>query len=75
MLTARKLVQSKLQDHREQPARDLARLRAEGRQDDAKRSFAGRIEELVTGHPNLETIGAALLRGRVAVLLARVQRL
>src|SRR5260370_1031455 len=31
--------------------------------------FAGRIEELVKGHPNLQTIGQALLRAR-AVLLA-----
>ena len=36
MLTARKLVQSKLLDARKQPARDFARLRAEGRQDDAE---------------------------------------
>jgi transposase len=32
-------------------------------------NFAGRIEELVEGHPNLQTIGQALLRVR-AVLLA-----
>src|SRR2546430_13544879 len=32
-------------------------------------NFARRIEELVKGHPNLQTIGQALLRAR-AVLLA-----
>ena len=73
MLTARKLVQTQAAGRREQPARDLARLWAEGWQDDADASFAGRIEELVKGHPNLKTIGegAAPGAGRSA---ARVQR-
>ena len=43
VLTARKLVQTKLSGCREQPARDPARLRAEGRQDDG--------QELCRTHP------------------------
>ena len=72
VLTARKLVQSKLPRRREQPARDFARLWAEGRQDHAERSFAGRIEELVAGtsEPADDRAGAAGGARRAA---ARVQ--
>jgi transposase len=63
VLTARKLVQSKLLDV-ENSLRGILRgfgLKV-GKTTD--RSFAGRIQELVEGHPVLETIGAALLAVR-----------
>src|SRR5947208_10494701 len=68
MLTARKLVQSKLLDV-ENSLRGILRgfgLKV-GRA--TRTSFAGRIAELVKCHPNLEVIGHALLRVR-AILLA-----
>src|SRR5438309_830777 len=68
MLTARKLVQSKLLDV-ENSLRGILRgfgLKV-GRA--TPTSFAGRIAELVKGHPNLEVIAHALLRVR-AILLA-----
>jgi transposase len=68
MLTARKLVQSKLLDV-ENSLRGILRgfgLKVGGA---TRTSFAGRIAELVKGHPNLEVIANALLRVR-AVLLA-----
>src|SRR5258707_7023527 len=40
---------------REQPARDFARLRAEGWQNATRTKFAGRIAELVEGDPKLQT--------------------
>jgi transposase len=70
MLTARKLVQAKLRDI-ENSLRGILRgfgLKV-GRT--TKTRFAGRIEELVKGHPSLEAIAAALLRAR-AVLLAEL---
>ena len=66
-LTARKLVQSKLQDI-ENGLRGILRgfgLKV-GKTTD--RSFAGRILELVAGHPNLETIADALLAVRTVLL-------
>jgi transposase len=67
MLTARKLVQSKLRDV-ENSLRGILRgfgLKV-GKTTD--KSFAGRIEELVTGHPSLQLIAAALLSVRTVLL-------
>jgi transposase len=67
VLTARKLVQTKLQDV-ENSLRGILRgfgLKV-GKTTD--RSFAGRIQELVKGHPNLETISDALLAVRTILL-------
>ena len=68
MLTARKLVQSKLLDF-ESSLRGILRGFGLKVGKTTRTNFAGRIEELVQGHPNLQTIGQALLRAR-AVLLA-----
>ena len=68
MLTARKLVQSKLLDV-ENSLRGILRGFGLKVGKTTRTSFAGRIEELVKGHPNLQEIGKALLRAR-AVLLA-----
>jgi transposase len=68
MLTARKLVQSKLLDV-ENSLRGILRGFGLKVGKTTKTSFGGRIEELVEGHPNLEIIAQALLRAR-AVLLA-----
>ncbi len=68
MLTARKLVQSKLLDL-ENSLRGILRGFGLKVGKTTRTKFAGRIEELVKGHPNLQTIGQALLRAR-AVLLA-----
>src|SRR5882724_2100007 len=59
VLTARKLVQSKLLDVENS-------LRGFGLKvgKTTARSFAGRIQELVEGHPNLDAIGQALLSVR-----------
>jgi len=67
MLTARKLVQTKLLDV-ENSLRGILRgfgLKV-GKTTD--RSFATRIQELVKGHPNLEAIGEALLSVRAVLL-------
>lgn len=67
VLTARKLVQTKLLDV-ENSLRGILRgfgLKV-GKTTD--RSFAGRIRELVKGHPNLAAIGEALLSVRVVLL-------
>ena len=67
VLTARKLVQTKLLDV-ENSLRGILRgfgLKV-GKTTD--RSFAGRIRELVKGHPNLEAIGEALLVVRAVLL-------
>jgi transposase len=67
VLTARKLVQTKLLDV-ENSLRGILRgfgLKV-GKTTD--RSFAGRIQELVEGHPNLEAIGEALLSVRNVLL-------
>jgi transposase len=68
MLTARKLVQSKLQDL-ENSLRGILRGFGLKVGKTTRTNFAGRIEELVKGHPDLQTVGEALLRVR-AVLLA-----
>src|SRR5467141_2411178 len=68
MLTARKLVQSKLLDL-ENSLRGILRGFGLKVGKTTRTKFAGRIEELVKGHPNLQTIGQALLRAR-AVRLA-----
>ena len=68
MLSARKLVQSKLLDV-ESSLRGILRGFGLKVGKTTKTSFAGRIEELVKRHPSLEVIAEALLRAR-AVLLA-----
>ena len=60
MLTARKLIQAKLQDL-ENSLRGILRGFGLKVGKTTKRSFATRISELVTGHPALETIAAATL--------------
>ncbi|WP_213290050.1 IS110 family transposase [Bradyrhizobium sp. sGM-13] len=60
MLTARKLVQSKLQDV-ENSLRGILRGFGLKVGKTTKRSFAARISELVTGHPALEAVAAAML--------------
>src|SRR5713226_8278866 len=60
MLTARKLVQSKLQDV-ENSLRGILRGFGLKVGKTTPRSFVGRIRELVAGHPNLATIAQALL--------------
>ena len=67
VLTARKLVQSKLRDA-ENSLRGILRgfgLKV-GKTTDLK--FAGRIEELVAGHPHLEMIAKGLLSVRAVLL-------
>lgn len=68
MLTARKLVQSKLLDV-ENSLRGILRGFGLKVGKTTRRRFAGRIEELVEGHLSLQMIAPALLRAR-AVLLA-----
>ena len=68
MLTARKLVQSKLLDL-ENSLRGILRGFGLKVGKTTRTNFAGRIEELVKGHPKLQSIGQALLRVR-AILLA-----
>jgi transposase len=67
VLTARKLVQTKLLDV-ENSLRGILRGFGLKVGKTTARSFAGRIQELVDGHPNLEAIGAALLSVRSALL-------
>src|SRR6202011_4192304 len=67
VLTARKLVQSKLLDV-ENSVRGILRGFGLKVGKTTNRSFAGRVQELVKGHPNLETIGAALLSVRAVLL-------
>ena len=68
MLTARKLVQSKLLDI-ENSLRGILRGFGLKVGKTTRTNFAGRIGELVKGHPSLQTIAEALLRAR-AVLFA-----
>src|SRR6201999_3294494 len=68
MLTARKLVQSKLLDV-ENSLRGILRGFGLKVGNTTRTNFAGRIDELVKAHPNLQTIAQALLRAR-AVMLA-----
>jgi len=67
VLTARKLVQTKLQDV-ENSLRGILRGFGLKVGKTTARSFAGRIQELVKGHPSLETIGEALLSVRSVLL-------
>jgi len=67
VLTARKLVQTKLLDV-ENSLRGILHGFGLKVGKTTGRSFAGRIEELVTGHPNLEAIGGALLAVRAVLL-------
>jgi transposase len=66
LLTARKLVQSKLQDV-ENSLRGILRGFGLKVGKTTKREFAGRIEELVVGHPHLQTIAKALLAVRAVL--------
>ena len=66
MLTARKLVQSKLLDL-ENSLRGILRGFGLKVGKTTPRSFAGRIQELVDGQPNLEAIGEALLSVRAVL--------
>jgi transposase len=67
VLTARKLVQSKLLDV-ENSLRGILRGFGLKVGKTTARNFAGRIRELVEGHPNLEAIGQALLAVRNVLL-------
>ena len=67
MLTARKLVQSKLLDV-ENSLRGILRGFGLKVGKTTERDFAGRISELVKGHPNLEVIAEALLKVRTVLL-------
>lgn len=67
MLTARKLVQSKLRDV-ENSLRGILRGFGLKVGKTTQRSFAGRIRELVVGHPSLEVIVAALLSVHAVLL-------
>jgi transposase len=67
VLTARKLVQSKLRDV-ENSLRGILRGFGLKVGKTTGRSFAGRIQELVAGHPTLETIAEALLSVRAMLL-------
>jgi transposase len=67
MLTARKLIQAKLQDV-ENSLRGILRGFGLKVGKTTKRSFAARIGELVAGHPALETIAAATLAVHTVLL-------
>jgi transposase len=67
VLTARKLVQSKLLDV-ENSLRGILRGFGLKVGKTTARNFAGRIQELVEDHPNLEAIGQALLSVRNVLL-------
>jgi transposase len=67
MLTARKLVQSKLRDM-ENSLRGILRGFGLKVGKTTPRSFAGRISELAAGHSNLETIAQALLAVHAVLL-------
>jgi transposase len=67
MLTARKLVQTKLLDV-ENSLRGILRGFGLKVGKTTERSFVGRIQELVAGHPTLETIATALLSVRTVLL-------
>ena len=66
ILTARKLVQSKLLDI-ENSLRGILRGFGLKVGKTTRTNFAGRIRELVKGHPNLKTIGEALLSVRAVL--------
>jgi transposase len=66
LLTARKLVQSKLRDV-ENSLRGILRGFGLKVGKSTEREFAGRIEELVAGHPHLRVIAKALLSVRTVL--------
>src|SRR6202051_3943545 len=66
MLTARKLVQSKLRDI-ENSLRGVLRGFGLKVGKTTERRFAGRIQELVAGHPHLQVIAKALLSVRAVL--------
>ena len=66
LLTARKLVQSKLRDV-ENSLRGILRGFGLKVGKTTERGFAGRIEELVTGHPHLQVIAKSLLSVRAVL--------
>jgi transposase len=66
LLTARKLVQSKLRDV-ENSLRGILRGFGLKVGKSTEREFAGRIEELVAGHPHLQMIATALLSVRTVL--------
>lgn len=68
MLTARKLVQSKLLDV-ENSLRGILRGFGLKVGKTTRPRFAARIEELVAGHPSLQMIAQALLRARTVLLM------
>jgi transposase len=67
VLRARKLVQTKLLDV-ENSLRGILRGFGLKVGKTTARAFAGRVEELVAGHPSLEAIGTALLAVRAVLL-------
>ena len=67
VLTARKLVQSKLFDV-ENSLRGILRGFGLKIGRTTPKAFAGRVQELVADHPSLERIGAALLAARTVLL-------
>jgi transposase len=67
MLTARKLVQSKLHDV-EMSLRGILRGFGLKVGKTTRTGFAGRINELVAGHPSLQAVAEALLRVRAVLL-------
>jgi transposase len=67
LLTARKLIQTKLLDV-ENGLRGILRGFGLKVGKTTARSFAGRIDELVAGHPNLEAVAAALVAVRAVLL-------
>jgi transposase len=67
MLTARKLVQSKLHDI-QNSLRGLLRGFGLKVGKTTERGFAGRVRELVAGHPNLEMLAEALLSVHAVLL-------
>src|SRR5436305_80799 len=66
MLTARKLLQSKLRDV-ENSVRGVLRGFGLKVGKTTERTFAGRIKELVAGHPGLETVAQALLEAHAVL--------
>jgi transposase len=67
MLTARKLVQSKLRDI-ENSLRGILRGFGLKVGETTERRFAGRVQELVAGHPSLEAIAQAMLAVHAVLL-------
>ena len=68
LLTARKLLQSKLSRRRDEPAGRAARLRPEGRHDDPNAPSPGGSSELVERPSDLELIAMRCLKARASLL-------